>query len=104
MPRFARMWMMPPVPKLVTWRFVRLADKERNFPVERRSGDAVPRWRQRHVKKWLNGSTINQRNRRGPMSRVSAVPFAQVPPDLQNIMREYDKELGGSEFVRVFAH
>jgi hypothetical protein len=38
------------------------------------------------------------------MSRVSAVPFAQIPPDLQNIMREYDKELGGSEFVQVFAH
>ena len=38
------------------------------------------------------------------MPRVSAVPFAQVDPELQAVMREYDKELGGSEFVQVFAH
>ena len=38
------------------------------------------------------------------MSRVSAVPFEQIHADLQTIMREYDKELGGSEFVQVFAH
>jgi len=38
------------------------------------------------------------------MPRVSAVPFAQVDPELQAVMHEYDKELGGSEFVQVFAH
>lgn len=38
------------------------------------------------------------------MPRVSPVPFEQIPVDLQAIMREYDKELGGSEFVQVFAH
>lgn len=38
------------------------------------------------------------------MARLSAIPFDQVPPDLQNIMRAYDEELGGSEFVQVFAH
>ena len=38
------------------------------------------------------------------MSRVSAVPFEQIAPDLQAVMQEYDKELGGSEFVQVFAH
>jgi hypothetical protein len=38
------------------------------------------------------------------MPRVSEVPFAQVDPELQAVMREYDNELGGSEFVQVFAH
>lgn len=38
------------------------------------------------------------------MARVSSLPFDDVPEDLQKIMREYDKELGGSEFVQVFAH
>jgi len=38
------------------------------------------------------------------MPRVSTVPFEQITPDLQAVMREYDKELGGSEFVQVFAH
>jgi len=38
------------------------------------------------------------------MARVSEVPFEQVPDDLQDIMRQYDTELGGSEFVQVFAH
>ena len=38
------------------------------------------------------------------MSRLSAVPFEDVPTDLQAIMRQYDEELGGSGFVRVFAH
>lgn len=38
------------------------------------------------------------------MPRVSAVSFAQVDPELQSVMREYDTELGGSEFVQVFAH
>ena len=38
------------------------------------------------------------------MSRVSALPFEQVPENLQNVMRQYDEELGGSEFVQVFAH
>jgi hypothetical protein len=38
------------------------------------------------------------------MPRVSQVPFEQVDPQLQDVMREYDNELGGSEFVQVFAH
>ena len=38
------------------------------------------------------------------MDRVSKVPFEQVDTELQAIMREYDQELGGSEFVQVFAH
>lgn len=38
------------------------------------------------------------------MDRVSKVPFEQVDAELQVIMREYDQELGGSEFVQVFAH
>ena len=38
------------------------------------------------------------------MARVSDVPFEQVPEDLKSIMRQYDQELGGSEFVQVFAH
>ena len=38
------------------------------------------------------------------MARLSAIPFDKVPADLQNIMRAYDEELGGSEFVQVFAH
>ena len=38
------------------------------------------------------------------MPRVSLVPFAKVDPELQKVMGEYDEELGGSEFVRVFAH
>ena len=38
------------------------------------------------------------------MARVSEVPFEHVPEDLQEIMRQYDVELGGSEFVQVFAH
>ena len=38
------------------------------------------------------------------MPRVSAIPFENIDPELQTVMREYDKELGGSEFVQVFAH
>ena len=38
------------------------------------------------------------------MPRVSAIPFENVDPELRTVMREYDKELGGSEFVQVFAH
>ena len=38
------------------------------------------------------------------MARVSNVPFEQVPAELRTIMQEYDTELGGSEFVQVFAH
>ena len=38
------------------------------------------------------------------MPRVSLVPFERVDPELQEVMAEYDEELGGSEFVRVFAH
>jgi hypothetical protein len=38
------------------------------------------------------------------MPRVSLVPFDKVDPELQEVMAEYDEELGGSEFVRVFAH
>ncbi len=38
------------------------------------------------------------------MSRVSALPFEQVPENLQTVMHQYDEELGGSEFVQVYAH
>lgn len=38
------------------------------------------------------------------MAHLSAVPFEDVPNDLQAIMRQYDEELGGSGFVQVFAH
>ena len=38
------------------------------------------------------------------MSRVSALPFEQVSENLQAVMHQYDEELGGSEFVQVFAH
>jgi hypothetical protein len=38
------------------------------------------------------------------MARVSELSFEQVDPELQAVMREYDKELGGSEFVQVLAH
>ena len=38
------------------------------------------------------------------MARVSEIPFAEVPPALQDIMQQYDEELGGSQFVQVFAH
>jgi hypothetical protein len=38
------------------------------------------------------------------MAYVSSVPFEQVDSELQAVMREYNKELGGSEFVQVFAH
>lgn len=38
------------------------------------------------------------------MPRVSEIPFENIDTELQTVMREYDKELGGSEFVRVFAH
>lgn len=38
------------------------------------------------------------------MARISNIPFHEIDPDLQKIMEEYDHELGGSEFVEVFAH
>ena len=38
------------------------------------------------------------------MAYVSLVPFAQVDPGVQDIMRVYDKEYAGSEFLRAFAH
>tara|TARA_Y100001934_G_C11963641_1_gene590702 strand:- start:41 stop:286 length:246 start_codon:yes stop_codon:yes gene_type:complete len=38
------------------------------------------------------------------MARVSAVPFENVAQPLQEIMHAYDDELGGSEFVQIFAH
>ena len=38
------------------------------------------------------------------MSHVSAVPFEKIPEELHSIMRGYDEELGGSEFVQVFAN
>lgn len=38
------------------------------------------------------------------MARVSAVPFEKIDPELQAVMAEYDKELGGSGFVQVLAH
>jgi hypothetical protein len=38
------------------------------------------------------------------MARISSVPLENIDPRLQEIMREYDNELGGSGFVRVLAH
>ncbi len=38
------------------------------------------------------------------MARISALPFEQVPKNLKDIMLAYDDELGGSEFVQIFAH
>ena len=38
------------------------------------------------------------------MARLPAVPFEKIPDYLQHIMHAYDEELGGSEFVQVFAH
>ena len=38
------------------------------------------------------------------MARLSAVPFEQVPKDLQAVMRQYDEEVGGSGFVQVLAN
>jgi hypothetical protein len=38
------------------------------------------------------------------MPRVSTLPFEKVDAELQEVMHQYDEELGGSEFVRVFAH
>jgi hypothetical protein len=38
------------------------------------------------------------------MARLPPVPFAKIPDYLQHIMHAYDDELGGSEFVQVFAH
>ena len=38
------------------------------------------------------------------MARLSAVPFEQVPKDLQAVMRQYDEELGGSGCVQVLAN
>jgi hypothetical protein len=38
------------------------------------------------------------------MPHVPYLPFEAVDGELQAVMREYDDELGGSEFVQVFAH
>ena len=38
------------------------------------------------------------------MPHISYLPFAAVDSELQAVMHEYDDELGGSEFVQVFAH
>lgn len=38
------------------------------------------------------------------MPYISYLPFESLDSDLQAVMREYDEELGGSEFVQVFAH
>jgi len=38
------------------------------------------------------------------MPHVSYLPFEAVDSELQAVMHEYDDELGGSEFVKVFAH
>ena len=38
------------------------------------------------------------------MARIPPVPFEKIPGFLQNVMHAYDEELGGSEFVQVFAH
>ena len=38
------------------------------------------------------------------MARLSSLPFERLDKDLQEVMHEYDQELGGSGFVRVLAH
>jgi hypothetical protein len=38
------------------------------------------------------------------MAYLSLVPFAQVDSEIQDIMRTYDKEYTGSDFIRAFAH
>jgi hypothetical protein len=38
------------------------------------------------------------------MSRISKVPFEQVDPELQKLMKMSDDALGGSEWIQVFAH
>ena len=38
------------------------------------------------------------------MARVSNVPLDKMDSELRAVMKAYDKELGGSEFVQVFAH
>jgi hypothetical protein len=38
------------------------------------------------------------------MPRLSELPFEKIDSELHAVMREYDKELGGSEFVQVLAH
>ena len=38
------------------------------------------------------------------MAHVSAVPFDQIDPEVQQAMQAYDKEYGGSEFLQAFAH
>jgi len=38
------------------------------------------------------------------MARISSLPFDRLSGELQEVMHEYDEELGGSGFVRVFAH
>ena len=38
------------------------------------------------------------------MAYVSLVPFAEIDPAVQEIMRTYDKEYMGSDFIRAFAH
>ena len=38
------------------------------------------------------------------VARLSAIPFEDLDSELHEVMREYDVELGGSEFVRVLAH
>lgn len=37
------------------------------------------------------------------MPYISYLPFEAVDSELQAVMHEYDAELGGSEFVQVFA-
>ncbi|MGH7842168.1 MAG: hypothetical protein ACREQT_11700 [Candidatus Binataceae bacterium] len=38
------------------------------------------------------------------MAYVSMVPFTQVDSTVQAVMRTYDKEYMGSDFIRAFAH
>ena len=38
------------------------------------------------------------------MAHVNLVPFEQIDPEVQAIMRTYDKEYDGSGFLRAFAH
>jgi len=38
------------------------------------------------------------------MARISEVPLERIDAELRSVMQEYDKELGGSGFVKVLAH
>jgi hypothetical protein len=38
------------------------------------------------------------------VANIRLLPFAEVDSSVQEIMRTYDKEYMGSDFVRAFAH